>query len=121
MLKDLLKGNKEKGEAWITEGREKVSLDEAIAATQGKMTLRHAEIVNDRKRDRQYAICVCDEIPNGFFFVGSVMVALIQRLTDKVGSVEGFKAALEEEGLQVLVEKKRSEKTGNIYTSVTVL
>lgn len=60
-----------------------------------------------------YACFIVDEIPDKFFFGGSVLTA---RLTDL--DAEGYHEAIVEEGLPVLMTEKKSKKNNRGYTNV---
>ena len=105
----------------VMEGKQKLGIADIIASYPEGVTLRHVQIIEDRKRDTVYGVCVCDEEPTSFFFGGVGVVDLIQNLLKEYNNDEvTFAEDLAKEGLKVKFSQKRS-KIGNIYTAVEVL
>lgn len=105
----------------IMENRDKIGITDIIALYPEGVTLRHAQIIEDKKKDSVYGVCVCDEEPTKFFFGGVGIVGLIERMLEDYGNDEqAFAKDLASEGLQVKFYQKRSQN-GRTYTAVEVL
>ena len=94
----------------LMDGREKGETEELISTV---CTIRdYGFLPNDA--GESYAVFTVDEIPNKFFFGGSVLTArLIELETD------GYHDAIVEEGLPVLMTHSKSKKSGRAYVNVT--
>ena len=104
----------------IMEGKQKVNINEVIASYPDGVTLRYAQVIEDHKRNTVYGVCVCDEMPDVFFFGGVGVVGLIRGLIEDFADEQAFNEELAKEGLRVKFYQKRSQY-GNVYTAVEVL
>ena len=103
----------------LTEGREKGKIEDLIALIPGGVTIIAADVLEDKKEQRNYTILLFKEDPDRFYFGGSVVTDFIENLIAEYDTKEEFDADLAE-GLAVKFEKRRS-KNGRTYVGISVV
>lgn len=93
----------------IMDGREKGDTSELIATV---CTIRDYGFLPNEAGE-PYAVFIVDEIPDKFFFGGSVLTA---RLTELEG--DGYHDVVVDEGLPVLMTNAKSKKSNRAYVNV---
>ena len=93
----------------LMEGREKGETDELIATV---CTIKEYGFLPNEAGE-PYAVFTVKEIPDKFFFGGSVLTA---RLTEL--EADGYHNVIVEEGLPVLMTKAKSKKNKREYVNV---
>ena len=95
----------------LAEGREKGDLEDLIGET---ITINNAEMVY--LDSDSYVAFTVEEDDKKFYFGGQVLTQDLSTLLE-----EGYLDEIKKVGLQVILSKEKSKKTGNRYTKVTYL
>ena len=74
------------------------------------VTLRDFDFINGN--DGEYAVFIIDEIPDNFFFGGTVLTRWLKTLSEEE------KAELQADGYKVTFSERKSKKTKRKYISV---
>ena len=91
------------------DGREKGETKEILSTV---CTIREYGFLPNESGE-PYACFIVDEIPEKFFFGGSVLTARLTELEE-----EGYHDTIVDEGLPVLMTEKKSKKSNRGYTNV---
>lgn len=92
------------------EGRDKGETRDLLGTVN---TIIDYGFLTDRDKGESFAAFIVKERPNKFYFGGTVIT---ERLSTLDG--EGYRDAILEEGLPVLMTEKQAKKGGRRYTSV---
>ena len=102
----------------IMNGREKVAIDEVIAAYPDSIEVIDFDILTDRKTNDEYVVLVIKEEPKSFFFGGLAITNFFKDLCGE--DKDGTRAEVQSEHLVMKLSQKRSQN-GRIYTAYEVL
>lgn len=103
----------------ITDGREKMKLDELIKQN-NELTIINADIFTCTKGP--CAVCVSKEFPTFYFFGGTVLTDIVTSwITEYQGDVDKMNAELEESGGVTMKFEKTTTRNGNPFMKVEII
>lgn len=103
----------------VMEGRNKVDVNDIIAAYPNGFTVDSIDMANGK--DGDFAIVSIKEDNNIFFFGGSVLTQVVRSWVEYCsGDIDAVNAGLAEEPVKLKLSHARS-KAGRTYVAVTVI
>jgi hypothetical protein len=117
-LKDLLK-EKTSGISPLTEGREKMTTDEILDCE--KLTLSEVHLITSSDGE-MFAVVVFEELPNGFYFSGSILTDIISTIYKYYDIAVGEPVKMSDIGEHIAVKAHVTiSKNKRKYTAWTIV